>query len=233
MAFSAQGNGNGNGNGGGNGNGNGNGKSNSNGNGNGNGKSSLLGSVTQDTLTYMKTFLKDRHVASITPTSSFGIKQVCSKINFDRSELIVEYGPGTGVFTNHLLKNMKTDSRLILIERNKDFGSILRRNIHDPRVVIFNESAENVLETLKSCQESQADYIISGIPFLWLPGDMKERILHSTHRALKSQGKFLVYQTCLQTDYHLKNHLERYFPVVRTRYEVRNIPPLRIYEAIK
>lgn len=185
------------------------------------------------TFAYVKNFLRDRNVASITPTSCFGVKRVCKKIDFDHSELIVEYGPGTGVFTHYLLKNMKNGSRLIAIERNKQFGSILRRTIQDPRVIIVNDSAENVLETLRACKESQADYIVSGIPFMWISDDIKNRILYNTRRALKKGGKFLVYQTCFQTDNHLKVHLERFFPVVNTRYELRNIPPLRIYEAVK
>jgi len=186
-----------------------------------------------DTIAYVKNFLRDKDVASITPTSPYGVKRVCSKINFDRTHLIVEYGPGTGVFTNYLLKNMKTDSRLIAIERNKNFGSILKKTIHDPRVIIVNDTAENVLDTLRASKESQADYIISGIPFFWLPDDLKNKILYNTHRALKKGGKFLVYQTCFQTDNHLKVHLERFFPIVRTKFEIRNIPPLRIYEAVK
>lgn len=186
-----------------------------------------------DTFMYVRNFLRDKDVASITPTSTYGVRKVCSKINFDRTNLIVEYGPGTGVFTHYLLDKMKDDSRLIAIERNKHFDSILKRTISDPRVIIVNDSAENVLETLRSCREFQADYIVSGIPFFWLSSDLKNTILYNTHRALKKGGKFLVYQTCFQTDNHLKVHLERFFPVVRTRFEIRNIPPLRIYEAVK
>lgn len=186
-----------------------------------------------DTITYLKNFVRDKNVASITPTSSFGVKKVCSKINFDRENLIIEYGPGTGVFTRYLLENMDDHSRLILIERNKNFGSILKKKIHDPRVVIVNDSAENVLDTLRACRESQADYILSGIPFILLNDELKNLILYNTHRALKKGGKFLVYQTCFQTDNHLKVHLDRYFPIVRSKYELRNIPPLRVYEAIK
>lgn len=186
-----------------------------------------------DTITYLKTFISDKNVASITPTSKIGVKTVCSGINFDCSDLIVEYGPGTGVFSNYMLSKMKSDTRLILIERNKNFDSILKRTIQDPRVVIVNDSAENVLETLRHCEESQADYVISGIPFLFLDCDMKHRILKNTHRALKKGGKFLVYQTCFQANGHLKVHLEKYFSQVHSRYEVMNIPPLRIYEATK
>jgi phospholipid N-methyltransferase len=185
------------------------------------------------TMAYMRNFLKDKDVASITPTSPFGVRRVCDKINFDRDNVIIEYGPGTGVFTDYLLKHMKDSSQLIVIERNENFKSILQERIHDPRATIISDTAENVLEALKSCRQSQADYIISGIPFLWIPEDIKNNILLNTRRALKDGGKFLVYQTCFQQDQHLKVYLERYFPIVKTRFEVRNIPPLRLYEAVK
>ncbi|MFZ2448583.1 MAG: methyltransferase domain-containing protein [Syntrophobacteraceae bacterium] len=186
-----------------------------------------------DTFVYIMNFLRDKNVASITPTSSVGVKRVCSKIDFSRDSIIVEYGPGTGVFTKYLLDKMGEDSRLILIELNKNFKSILKNKFRDPRVIIVNESAENVLETLRSCKEAEADYIISGIPFSFLESGLKHRILYNTHRALKPGGKFLCYQTCFQTNNHLKVHLQRYFPEVSAKYELVNIPPLRIYEAIK
>ncbi len=186
-----------------------------------------------DTFVYIMNFIRDKNVASITPTSTVGVKKVCSKIDFSHSDLIVEYGPGTGVFSKYLLGQMGEESRLILIERNRHFNSFLKRKISDPRVVLVQDSCENVLDTLRKCKESEADYIISGIPFAFLDHDLKHRILYNTHRALKKGGKFLAYQTCFQTNNHLKNHLKQYFPIVRSKYELANIPPMRTYEAIK
>jgi phospholipid N-methyltransferase len=185
------------------------------------------------TLLYLKNFMKDRYVASITPTSPFGVKTVCSKIDFGKANVIVEYGAGTGVFTQHLLHHMGAASRLIVIERNEQFNCVLQRNFKDPRVNIVNDSAENVLDALKECDVEEVDCVISGIPFLWLKDDVKHRILCNTHRALRHRGKFLAYQTFFQTSKDLKVHLERYFSTVRIKYEFVNIPPLCIYEAIK
>jgi phospholipid N-methyltransferase len=185
------------------------------------------------TLMYLKNFMKDRYVASITPTSPFGVRSVCGKIDFGRSDVIVEYGAGTGVFTRHLLHNMPPSARLIVIERNPEFNSILQGKFRDPRVAIVNDSAENVLETLKQYDVCQVDCVISGIPFLWLGHDIKHKILCNTHRILKDQGKFLAYQTFFQTSKDLKVHMDRYFRTVRVNYEFMNIPPLCIYEAVK
>ena len=86
-----------------------------------------------DTLIYIMNFIKDRNVASITPTSSVGVKKVCNKIDFSQNSLIVEYGPGTGVFSKYLLRQMGEDSRLILIERNRNFNSLLKRKHQRPQ----------------------------------------------------------------------------------------------------
>jgi phospholipid N-methyltransferase len=185
------------------------------------------------TLLYIKNFMKDRYVASITPTSPFGVRSVCDKIDFSHTDVIVEYGAGTGVFTQYLLRNMRNGGRLVVIERNPHFSYMLRQNFRDPRVAIVSDSAENVLDALRQCDVCEVDYVISGIPFLWLGDEVKQRILCNTHRVLKDKGKFLAYQTFFQTSKDLKVHLERYFSSVRIQYEFINIPPLCIYEAIK
>ncbi|WP_066637857.1 class I SAM-dependent methyltransferase [Desulfolucanica intricata] len=185
------------------------------------------------TLTYIKNFIKDKNVASITPTSTFGIKKVNGKIDFSNSKVIIEYGPATGVFTRFLLEHMKSDTKLILIETNYNFVSILRKSFKDTRVKIFNDSAENVNKILKDCGESGADCIVSGIPFSFLSRNVKIKILESSYAVLNKGGKLLAYQTFFQTDNQLKKYLERYFKTVWYEYELMNIPPLKIYEAIK
>jgi len=181
------------------------------------------------TLTYLKNFIKDKNVASITPTSPFGVRKVCEKIDFKKRNVIVEFGPGSGVFSKYLLRKMTRDSKLILIELNKNFVTILQNKVRDQRVNIINDNAENVLNIIDSADEPGADYIISGIPFSFIPFNAKNSILNNTYTALKNGGKFLVYQH----SNHLKDYLKRHFDMVRIEYEIRNIPPLCIYEAIK
>jgi phospholipid N-methyltransferase len=191
------------------------------------------GTKPMSTLSYVKNFISDKYIASITPTSDFGVKKVCSKIDFSRCGLIVEYGPGTGVFTKYLLQKMGPDSLLILIERNANFVADLRKKIRDPRVAVVNGCASNILDTLGELGKTSADCVISGIPFSFLTDSLKDRILRTSFTALRPGGKFLAYQTFYQSNNHLKAHLERIFPYVRVEYEMLNLPPLRIYEARK
>lgn len=185
------------------------------------------------TFSYMKYFVKDKYIASITPTSEFGVRHVCGKIDFRHCHVLVEYGPGTGVFTRYLLSRMGIDSRMILIERNPGFARLLAQRFPDPRVMIRNDCASNVLRVLEGCGVLGADTILSGIPFSFLPYETRTAIVKNTHAALRNDGIFLAYQTFYQANNHLREPLKRFFRSVRVEYEMLNIPPMRIYEAVK
>jgi phospholipid N-methyltransferase len=131
---------------------------------------------------------------------------------------------------------MPENSKLIAIERNFDFCRILKKRIRDPRLSIFHDSAENVLNVLKSCNGSgdlKADYIISGIPFSLLPRKRKMTVLKNTHAALKKGGKFLAYQAFFQLPDILKTPLGDIFGGVQAQYCMLSLPPLLILEAVK
>ena len=177
--------------------------------------------------------LRDKQVASFTPTSGFAIQKICKKIDFNRKNVIVEYGPGTGVFTNYLLTHSTPDSLLILIERNGDFVNILRETFQDSRLLIFHESAENVEQVLMHSHVTQADYIISGIPFSFLPDSLRDLIVSNSYKCLRRGGRFLAYQTFFQIDRFLKIYLDRVFKKVIIEFCLVNAPPLKIFEAVK
>ncbi|TWT27105.1 class I SAM-dependent methyltransferase [Planomicrobium sp. CPCC 101110] len=185
------------------------------------------------TVEYVKNFIKDPNIASITPTSQKGVREVCRKMDLSKKVVIVEYGPATGVFTNYLLKRITPDSIIIAIELNANFVDYLKKNVKDPRLKVHQDSAENIIGIVRSYGLEKVDYVISGIPFSLLDEDTREDIVKRTSHMIKKGGKFLLYQTFFQKDEHLKMHLVDYFEKSNDQYFFRNIPPLRLYEAIK
>ncbi len=185
------------------------------------------------TWTYIKHFMKDQGVASITPTSSFGVRTLMGLVDFKQDIVIAEYGPGTGVISTGLLNQMSAGSRLLLIERNPHFTHMLRQKYADARVIVREGSAEDVQTFMAEAGLEQADYVVSGIPFSLIPGRVREHIVAQTYAVLKPGGLFLAYQTPWQPDRHLSDHLNHHFEKVRSKIEMRNMPPLRIYAAQK
>ncbi|CAN5425285.1 rRNA adenine N-6-methyltransferase family protein [soil metagenome] len=178
---------------------------------------------------FFKTFIKDRDVASVVPTSLRCVKKVCTHIDFSKDFLLVEYGPGNGVFTKYLLKKMTPGSRLILVESNEDFVSELNSTIKDARVEIHNILAGDVETVLQPEDIGNVDYVLSGIPFSFLKKDRKRQVLTTTKTILKEGGKFVAYQT----SGHLKKPVMEVFGNYDIEMEMLNIPPYLIYDVVK
>lgn len=182
----------------------------------------------KDTLKYLKSFFRDKDVASVTPTSRFCVEHVCRPIDFSRNQTIVEYGAGAGVFAEYLLKKLTAESRLIMFETNEQlFGEL--QKIDDTRVTCYNKSVEFVDEAIDDSLVGKVDCIISGIPFSFLDDELTSAILKKSNQILRPVGQFLAYQT---SD-HLKGPLESVFGNVHTEWEWRNLPPMTIYKAVK
>lgn len=180
------------------------------------------------TFTYLKSFFKDKDVASVTPSSKRLIEHICRPIDFSKDVTIVEYGAGTGIFANYLLEQMTPASSLIMFETNSRFFRKLEQ-LNDKRVHLHNKSVEYVNEALKDENIGKVDYIISGIPFSFLDATTRTEILNKTHSVLKPGGQFLAYQT----SGHLKEPLRQAFGNVHTEWQWRNIPPMTVYRSVK
>lgn len=183
-------------------------------------------------LLFLRNFL--RHplaIASPFSTSHTVAKHLVRRIMRKGRLVIVEYGPGTGVLAEELLKSGKLteDSLLILIETNKEFVRHLRSRFKDHRVYVFHASAERVNDALTLCGERKADYIFSSIPLSVIPASTVTRILRSTYRALAMNGRFIVFLLRLKA----RNILRKRFPAVQTKLEPVNFPPMFVFEASK
>ena len=176
----------------------------------------------------LKEFVKDRNVASIASTSKHIVEKICNKIDFNKKLIIVEYGPGTGVFTKYLLDNMNNDSRLIAVETNNYFVKNLK-DINDSRLIVVHDSAENIREILNSNNVDKVHHIISGIPFSFIKKPIAINIIKQSKDILENEGSFFVYQVSGK----IEKHLKEFFPCVFKEIDLINLPPLHIYEARK
>lgn len=187
-------------------------------------------------LAYLKNLVRDPNIASITPTSRFGVARVCGKMDFSSARAVVEYGPATGVFTKYLLRHLGSNARVFAFETNGGFHKVLTETVQDPRLTVFHETCELAPTRLREHGFEYADYVISGIPFSFLDPDLADRIVKNTKELLRPGGKFLVYQF-LKPEKETNRGIHRYLPVhfseVHKEAEWLNIPPLSVYEAVR
>ena len=183
-------------------------------------------SRSEETLLFAKNFLQHpKMLGSLIPSSRFLVGRLLGKIDWGRARTIVEYGPGVGTITNHILARMSPEARLIVFEMNEDFVDYLRRAFPDPRLHVVHGSAENVGRELARLELGGADYIISGIPYTTMPEQLRGRIMHESREALNPGGAVLVYQFTRA----VLPYLRTYFNQVYQDFEPFNILPARLF----
>ena len=145
-----------------------------------------------------------------------------NSIDFEKTECIVEYGPGTGAFTEKILSRAKDTTTIILIEINNEFYNTLKKLYGYKRnVIILNDSAENIKDILKRYSIKKVDYIISGLPFTSLPETMSNTILKRTSEIIGECGQFITFQYTLLK----KQYIGTFFKEIDQKRVFRNIPP--------
>ena len=77
--------------------------------------------------TFLKQFLKEKKmVGSIRPSSRFLTEKMLENVDFNSAKVIVELGPGTGVFTKKIIEKMAEDAVLLVFELNDNFFNLLK-----------------------------------------------------------------------------------------------------------
>ena len=179
-----------------------------------------------ENLLFAANFLRHPHMlGSIIPSSRFLVNQVLEPIDWERTDVIVEYGPGVGTFTAEILRRMRSDATLVVIETNSDFVRFLRRSLPDSRLHVVEDSAAEVQTILERLSLRQPRYIISGIPLGSMPEPVRADIVGKTRAALAPGGTFLVYQFTARVLPQLQNA----FVSVRRSIERRNLPPAQLF----
>lgn len=178
-------------------------------------------------VTFIKEYIKrPSTVGAVLPSSKRLASKMIESINFKDLKCIVEYGPGTGVFTEKLIQNRDENTLIILMEYNKYFYNMLKNKYENEKnLYIINDSAENIGKYLKYFNIPSVDYIVSGLPFASLPTEVSFNILNSSKMILKKDGKFITFQYTL-----FKKHLiNNFFGRVDIKRELKNIPPAYVF----
>jgi phospholipid N-methyltransferase len=183
---------------------------------------------------HLRAFLDDpKGVAALTPTSQASVARIASKVPAEEARLVVEFGPGSGVLTRALLARLRPGARLVAIEANRELAARLSARLEDPRLTVVHDTAARVREILAETGLGAADCAVSGIPFFWLEPEAARAIVAGTHAALAAGGIFVTYQMFYLPRRRLRVHLERCFRTVCSELDLRNLPPQKIYEAVK
>lgn len=177
-------------------------------------------------LSFMYQFFKGAQtVGSFFPSTPILASKIVKHIDFSSVKLIVEVGPGTGVFTRKILKKLSENAVFIAFELNEKFYNKLKIDIIDPRFVLINGSAEDLQTYLVQNGYLEVDYLISSIPLSNFKGKKIVTLLHSFRDLIGEKGTFIQFQY----SFNQKRLFHKMFSKVLMDFTQFNIPPAFIY----
>ena len=176
---------------------------------------------------FLKNFIKQpKMIGSIIPSSRILSNKMANQIDYQNAKCIIELGPGTGPYTDIILKRKKEKTRYFAFEKNDDMVKILKKKFSD--ITIYNK-AEQMTDIIKRNKINNIDYIISGLPFTVIGKEIRNSILQQTYDNLEKGGKFITFQYSLD----LYKELKEKYSKVEIKFVLFNIPMTFVYVCTK
>lgn len=138
-------------------------------------------------LFFLKQYLRNPFgTGGVTPSGRQLAELMVAKIDPQPSEVIIELGPGTGVFTRELLAKGVAPDDLILVEFNREFVRFLRGEF--PAVRIVQGAAQDLPRLLAELGQGKVKKILSGIPLRSMKLTDRARITSAVATMLEPGG---------------------------------------------
>jgi phospholipid N-methyltransferase len=187
---------------------------------------------------YLREFIASpTTIGAIVPSSRFLAQRVVQEAGLHSAETVLEYGPGTGVFTEFILRELRPEATFAAIELNPRFAKEFKTRY--PAVTLFEDSVANVQRICGRAGIPSVDCIVSGVPWAIFSESMQVQCLDAMMRVLTPGGRFVTFtyvhsQALLAGAKRFSNLLPGYFEVVSKSPVVwLNLPPAFVYRCRK
>lgn len=189
--------------------------------------------ILRNQVDFFKEFLSSPSaIGAIAPSSRFLARRMVEGLDLSNADAVVEYGPGTGVFTEYLLSILPVSCCFFAIEKNPCMAARFRRRFPDVR--LFEDSAVRVASFCAELGVSKVDYIISGLPWASFPESLQDELLAGILAVLKPGGSFVTFAylqgLLLSAGRRFRKKLQSCFQEVNCSPVVwLNLPPAFVY----
>lgn len=181
-------------------------------------------------------FASPKHVGAPAPSSRALAETVTDAARVAEASVVLEFGPGTGSFTEVIARKLPRGATFIAIEISEEFVRAVRKRC--PGVHVVRDSAQNARAHLTALGLTSCDTIISGLPFAVFEDALQDALLDAAVEVLKPGGLFVTftyfYSPFLPQGRKLRRKLgARFSRVDRTPIVWRNFLPAFAYRAQK
>lgn len=169
---------------------------------------------------------------AVAPSSRYVVDKVIALADLPGTSSVVELGPGTGVFTVQIQKQLASDTMFFALELNKTFVEATRKRC--PGATIYHDTAEHLQKYLFKHNHQLCDRIICSLPWTIFENAEQDLLLDTIASTLRPGGKFIsiVYlgAKARARGRYFINSLPLHFQHIEKSATIwQNIPPTQIY----
>ena len=168
-------------------------------------------------------------VAAIAPSSQALAKLITSEITSETG-LVVEFGPGTGIFTDALISRGIKERQLVLIEHDENFAKKLKHLYKDAQIICMDAS---LLKQEFITNKDRVGAIVSGLPMLFFPKYKIIRILENSFNLLGFNGALYQFTYGLSCPIPISILDELGLDAEKIGSTFLNIPPASVYRVYR
>lgn len=189
-----------------------------------------------DHVAFLGRFLASpRSVGAVAPSSPALVKMMVDWFDWQTHRTIIEYGPGTGVFTEAIQRQRHAESRFFAVELSETLAQRVR--LRCPQVDVHQGSVVDIAKICRDRSIDSIDAIVCGLPWAAFPEPLQDDVLDATMPMLPAGAKFATFAYLqglpLPAGRRFAKKLRARFAKVQTSPVVwRNVPPALIYRCI-
>lgn len=188
-------------------------------------------------LKFAKEFiLSPRNTGAIAPSSTELATTITRIANLAMAKSVVEFGSGTGVFTERILQSIGQDTNFFALEINPFFVKKTKQRC--PSATVYQDSAYNVKKYLQDHGLKHCDCIVSGLPWTLFDEAEQDRMLKVIADSLSPNGTFVSFaylggNLSPGGRRFRKFLLEHFSAISKSRMVWNNLPPAFVYSCTK
>jgi phosphatidylethanolamine/phosphatidyl-N-methylethanolamine N-methyltransferase len=182
---------------------------------------------------YLREYLKKpTQFGAVAPSSDELAKTMLEGLDLRNARAVLEYGPGNGIFTDHITRKISPNTKFAAIEINPRMAELFKER--HPDVLLFEDTVANARMICDYAGFDSVDCIVSGLPWATFPELTQVKLLEEMMRVLRPGGDFVtfayVHALALPMSKRFANLLGKYFQSVSKSPVVwRNVPPALVY----
>ena len=163
-------------------------------------------------------------VGAVSPSGKALAQAIAAEVDPKGSGPVVELGPGTGPVTEALVERGIAEDRLVLVEYDADFCKLLRRRF--PNATVIQGDAYRLADTLASAVKEPLAAVVSCLPVMTRPLNVRVRFLNAAMRLLQPGAPFVQFTNAMTAPIPSR---QRRYRITSSPRIWKNLPPARVW----